>query len=139
MATVTQEQERHTPPEGPMTSPADGRVPRRWVQYLIGLVLVGMVAVTAGSAGAALVVTGQTPLTWQQVGPPGPAGATGPRGLPGAAAGASTRLAPQLECWIAGVDDAGLQQYGLVPISEPSCPSGRAVDLALLRAAWGHP
>ena len=132
MATVTQEQERHTPPEGPMTPPADGRVPRRWVQYLIGLVLVGMVAVTAGSAGAALVVTGQTPLTWQQVGPPGPAGATGPRGLPGAAA-------PQLECWIAGVDDEGLQRYGLVPISEPRCPSGRAVDLALLRAAWGLP
>ena len=113
--------------------------PRRLYQYLLGLALVVVLSFTAGAAGAALVVTGQTPITWEQVGPPGPAGPVGPRGLPGAAALPSERLAANLDCWIEGVDDDGTALYGLAPIAEPRCPSGRAVDLDLIRSAWGLP
>lgn len=127
---VPRQRQAHTPTRGYL------------YPYLLGLALVVVLAVTSGAAGAALVVTGQTPLTWQQAGPPGPRGLpgpAGPRGLPGAAGQPSARLAPHLECWIEGVDDEGLQRYGLAPVVAPRCPSGRAVNLDLLRAAWGLP
>lgn len=62
--------------------------PRFLSRTVVELALVVALALPAGATGAALVVTGRTPITWQQAGPPGPrgpSGPAGPRGLTGAA------------------------------------------------------
>jgi len=60
-------------------------------------------------------------------------------GAPVTATPAAEPLPPHLDCWIAGVDDEGMRAYGIDPLVEPRCPSGRALDLRILRSRLGLP
>ena len=68
-----------------------------------------------------------------------PLSATQP-GAPAVAQAAPVAPLPaHLDCWSAGVDDAGLPAYGIGPLAEPRCPSERALDLRVLRDRLGLP
>lgn len=62
---------------------------------------------------------------------------------PGAPAAAQAvpveHLPAHLDCWIAGADDENMPAYGIDPLAEPRCASGRALDLRVLRDRLGHP
>ena len=58
---------------------------------------------------------------------------------PAARAGQVEPLPAHLDCWIAGVDDENMPAYGIDPLAEPRCASGRALDLRALRDRLGLP
>ncbi len=79
-------------------------------------------------------------LTLGAIGADAPALGAAQPGAPSAAQTAPVEALPaHLDCWIAGVDDAAMPAYGIDPLAEPRCASGRALDLRVLRDRLGHP
>ena len=96
---------------------------RRSQPCLLGIALALALALMPGT-----MATKALPLSAMQPGAPAVAQAAPVAPLPA-----------HLDCWIAGVDDAGLPAYGIGPLAEPRCPSGRALDLRVLRDRLGLP
>ena len=96
---------------------------RRSQPRLLGIALALALALTPGT-----MATKALPLRATQPGAPAVAQAAPVEPLPA-----------HLDCWITGVDDEGMSVYGIGPLPESRCPSGRALDLRVLRDRLGLP